>query len=95
MGTFQEASQDMDVEALDRNRKRYVTMMVVVGIFGGGLYGYTLTFLFGALVTMNFDGSSNQLSAWNQSIITAVMLLGCAVGSFCGGNLADHLGASD
>ena len=92
MGTFQEASQDMDVEALARNRKRYVTMMVVVGIFGGGLYGYTLTFLSGALVTMNFGGSNNQLSAWNQSIITAVMLLGCAVGSFCGGNLADRLG---
>ena len=56
------------------------------------LFGYKPTFLSEAASKMNFADSRQRLSAWRKGIITAMMLLGCAVGSFCGGSLADHLG---
>ncbi|WEV64054.1 sugar porter family MFS transporter [Bifidobacterium sp. ESL0732] len=74
------------------SHRHYMAVLVALGICGGGLYGYTLTFLSGALVSMNFDGSNRPLSAWDQSVLTAVMLLGSAIGSYVGGELADRFG---
>lgn len=55
------------------------------------LFGYKPTFLSEAASKMNFAVSRQRLGAWRKGIITVIMFLGCAVGSFCGGSLADHL----
>ena len=63
----------------------------------GGNFGGRLAWLYAnlpskAVAKMNFAVSRQRLGAWRKGIITVMMLLGCAVGSFCGGSLADHLG---
>lgn len=90
MATFEESTKTIDVQSLVNKRKRYMLVIIATGIFGGGLYGYSLSFLSGALVTMRFGGQ--LLSSWDQSVITAVLLLGSAIGSFLGGHLADRFG---
>lgn len=44
-----------------------------------------------AVAKMNFAVSRQRIGAWRKGIITVMMFLGCVVGSFCGGSLADHL----
>lgn len=88
--TYREISRNLDIEKLAANRRRYSRLMIALGIFGGGLYGYTTVVLSGALVTMNFHG--HGLTAFQQGVLTAGLLLGAAVGSFLGGSLADRYG---
>jgi len=88
--TYREISRNLDIEKLAANRRRYSRLMIALGIFGGGLYGYTTVVLSGALVTMNFHGQG--LNAFQQGVLTAGLLLGAAVGSFLGGSLADRYG---
>ncbi|KAA8815786.1 MFS transporter [Bifidobacterium callitrichos] len=93
MASFEELTNDMDLAALASRRSRYTTLMVALGVFGGGLYGYTLTALSGALITMNIGtGENGLLTSGEQGLITSLLLLGAIVGSFLGGTLFDRLG---
>ncbi|KAA8815785.1 MFS transporter [Bifidobacterium callitrichos] len=91
MASFNDIAKTMDVERLAAKRRRYSTLMVFLGICGGGMYGYVTVVLSGALISMTFDGA-HTLSSLEQGIATAGLLLGAAVGSLLGGSLADNLG---
>lgn len=91
MTTFNDIAKTMDVAELAARRRRYSTLMVILGICGGGMYGYVTVVLSGALVSMSFDGA-NLLDSFQQGVATAGLLLGAAVGSLLGGSLADRLG---
>lgn len=91
MATFNDIAAGMDVERLAARRRRYSTLMIILGICGGGLYGYVTVVLSGALVSMTFDGT-HPLDSLQQGVATAGLLLGAAVGSLLGGTLADRLG---
>lgn len=83
MASFAELTDDMDLAALAAKRSRYTTLMVILGVFGGGLYGYTLTALSGALITMNIgSGEGGLLTTGEQGVITSLLLLGAVIGSF-------------
>lgn len=93
MASFAELTDDMDLAALAAKRSRYTTLMVILGVFGGGLYGYTLTALSGALITMNIgSGEGGLLTTGEQGVITSLLLLGAVIGSFLSGVLNDVLG---
>lgn len=90
MSTYDGIVKELDVQALAERRRRHLSLVIATGIFGGGLYGYTLSALSGALVSLNFGGE--LLTSWEQGVITAAMLLGAALGSYFGGSLADKFG---
>lgn len=93
MASFEQLTDDMDLAALASRRSRYTTLMVMVGVFGGGLYGYTLTALSGALITMNIGGGEGGLlTSGEQGVITSLLLLGAIIGSFLAGTFNDAAG---
>lgn len=93
MTSFEQLTNDMDLAALARKRSRYTSLMVMLGVFGGGMYGYTLTALSGALITMNIGtGEGGLLTTGEQGLITSLLLLGAIVGSFLAGTFSDAFG---
>ncbi|NWL29276.1 MFS transporter [Paenarthrobacter ureafaciens] len=64
-------------------------MITVIATFGGLLFGYDTGVLNGAL---GFMSSYFNISAWEEGLITFVLLIGAAVGSLLGGKISDKYG---
>ena len=76
-----------------QGRRRNLQLMASLGVLAGGLYGYTLTVISGALVGMNLgSGSDGHLTAGEQGMVTSALLIGAALGSYLAGRLNDRFG---
>ena len=93
MSSFETLAKAESPAELSRRRTHYTRLMICLGLCAGGLYGYTLTALSGALITMNIgSGQLGRPTDFEQGLITSAMLLSAAVGAFAGGNLNNRLG---
>ncbi len=76
-----------------QGRRRNLQLMTALGVLAGGLYGYTLTVISGALVNMNLgSGSGGHLTAGEQGMVTSALLIGAALGSYLAGKFNDRFG---
>ncbi|MDJ0459716.1 sugar porter family MFS transporter [Arthrobacter sp. NQ7] len=66
-----------------------VGMIAVISTFGGLLFGYDTGVLNGAL---SFMSSYFDITAWQEGLITFVLLIGAAAGAFLGGRISDRYG---
>lgn len=93
MADFDELSADLDMTQLAEKRRRHIRLMSCLGICAGGLYGYALTSLSGALVSMNIgSGHLGHLNASEQGMVTSSLLLCAALGSYLAGMFNDRFG---
>ncbi|HEY4777454.1 MAG TPA: MFS transporter, partial [Candidatus Acidoferrales bacterium] len=67
----------------------FVYIAAAIAALGGLLFGYDTGVISGALI---FVQKSFALSTFHQELVVSVVLVGAAVGSLGGGNLADHIG---
>src|SRR3984957_17197571 len=67
----------------------FVYIAPAIAALGGLLFGYDTGVISGALI---FVQKSFALSTFHQELVVSVVLVGAAVGSLGGGNLADHIG---
>ncbi len=87
--------QKMNPEAADNTSARqaestgFVYIAAAIAALGGLLFGYDTGVISGALI---FIQKSFALSTFHQELVVSVVLVGAAVGSLGGGNLADHIG---
>ena len=76
-----------------QGRQRNLQLMTALGVLAGGLYGYTLTVISGALVGMNLGSDSGgHLTAGEQGMVTSALLIGAALGSYLAGKFNDRFG---
>jgi SP family galactose:H+ symporter-like MFS transporter len=87
--------QKMNSEAAESPSARqaestgFVYIAAVIAALGGLLFGYDTGVISGALI---FIQKSFALTTFHQELVVSVVLVGAAVGSLGGGNLADHIG---
>src|SRR5580700_10408974 len=87
--------QKMNSEAAESPSARqaestgFVYIAAAIAALGGLLFGYDTGVISGALI---FVRKSFALSTFHQELVVSVVLVGAAVGSLGGGNLADHIG---
>ena len=87
--------QKMNSEAAENLSARqgestgFVYIAAAIAALGGLLFGYDTGVISGALI---FVQKSFALSTFHQELVVSVVLVGAAVGSLGGGNLADHIG---
>src|ERR1700691_1445571 len=67
----------------------FVYIAAAIAALGGLLFGYDTGVISGALI---FIQKSFALTTFHQELVVSVVLVGAAVGSLGGGNLADHIG---
>jgi MFS transporter, SP family, galactose:H+ symporter len=67
----------------------YLLFVVIVGAFGGFLYGFFTGVISGALLPL---ATAFQLSANDQGMVVSILLLGGLVGALAAGTLADRFG---
>lgn len=72
-------------------------LVAVIATFGGLLFGYDTGVLNGALGFMRTDpaltgGEGLELSGFRVGLITAILLIGAAIGAVLGGRLSDRFG---
>lgn len=67
----------------------YSLFVACIAALGGLLFGYNTSVISGALlfISQDFD-----LSTFQQELVVSTVLIGCVIGAFGGGFLADHLG---
>ena len=76
-----------------QGRRRNLQLMTALGVLAGGLYGYTLTVISGALIGMNLgSGPGGHLTAGEQGMVTSALLIGAALGSYLAGRFNDRFG---
>ena len=76
-----------------QGRRRNLQVMTALGVLAGGLYGYTLTVISGALIGMNLgSGPGGHLTAGEQGMVTSALLIGAALGSYLAGKFNDRFG---
>lgn len=93
MAQFDDLTPDFNPEQLAEKRRKYMRLMSCLGICAGGLYGYSLTAISGALVSMNIgSGHLGQLTAFEQGLVTSSLLISAAIGSYLAGMINDRLG---
>ena len=74
-----------------QGRRRNLQLMTALGVLAGGLYGYTLTVISGALISMNLgSGPGGHLTAGEQGMVTSALLIGAALGSYLAGRFNDR-----
>ena len=65
--------------------------IMIIATLGGLLFGYDTGVVNGALPFMAAPDQLN-LDPLQEGMVVSALLVGAAVGSFCGGKLADHQG---
>ncbi|MDK6685562.1 MFS transporter, partial [Escherichia coli] len=63
--------------------------MAIIAALGGLLFGYDTGIISGALLYIQ---RSFELTPGQESTVTAMLLVGAAIGAFLGGRVADSLG---
>lgn len=87
-----EAEYDAVEEVVRKQRRKRIIVLSTIAALGGGLYGYDTGVISGALLAMDVQNSGLVLNDWSKGLITSMLLIGAALGSFYGGRLADSLG---
>ncbi len=77
--------------AQDISHQNYLRLIMLISTFGGLLFGYDTGVINGALTFMEKPDQLN-LTPTMTGLITSALLAGAAVGSFCGGRIADAIG---
>ncbi|WP_347306805.1 MFS transporter [Corynebacterium sp. SA-MJD20WY100] len=83
------------VEATDpKGNKVKIGLLAAITTIGGFLFGYDTGVISGALPYMHMPNEAGglHLTAWEEGLVGALLLLGCAIGSFVGGRLSDAYG---
>lgn len=75
--------------AVGRRLRRRLILISLIATIGGLLFGYDTGVVNGALLYM---GRDLRLTAADEGLITAALLLGAAIGSLLAGRLADRIG---
>ncbi|GAA2752307.1 sugar porter family MFS transporter [Amnibacterium kyonggiense] len=88
MSGTQQHERRSDASAPGRLRRK-VTGLAVAGALGGFLFGFDSSVVNGAVDAI---GKDFKLSATLQGFAVAVALLGCAVGAYLAGRIADRFG---
>lgn len=75
-------------------KKRSVGFVALVATLGSLLFGYDTGVISGALPYMQMpkDASGLALTSWEEGLVGAFLLIGCAFGAFYGGRLSDKYG---
>ena len=73
----------------EREHKRYVYLMALVGALNGLLFGFDTGVISGALPYIK---QTFELSTFLSEVVTASVLVGAMVGAAVGGQLADRIG---
>lgn len=73
------------------NAKEYLRKIMIISTFGGLLFGYDTGVVNGALPYMAAPDQLN-LTPLHEGMVVSILLLGCCVGSLCGGKLSDVQG---
>jgi MFS transporter, SP family, sugar:H+ symporter len=82
--------RDSRTDAPDSGRlRRKVTGLAVAGALGGFLFGFDSSVVNGAVDAI---GKDFKLSATLQGFAVAIALLGCALGAYLAGRVADRIG---
>ncbi|QTF07814.1 sugar porter family MFS transporter [Brenneria izadpanahii] len=76
----------MDLNLQQRKRLHQITL---VATFGGLLFGYDTGVINGAFPSLK---ESMGLTPTTEGLVMSVLLIGAAIGSVCGGRLADYFG---
>jgi len=76
----------MNLTPQQRKRLHQITF---VATFGGLLFGYDTGVINGAFSSLKENMS---LTSFTEGLVMSVLLIGAAIGSICGGKLADHFG---
>ncbi|MFS2224673.1 sugar porter family MFS transporter [Pantoea sp. B65] len=76
----------MDLNIVQRKRLHQITL---VATFGGLLFGYDTGVINGAFPSLK-EGMA--LTPTTEGLVMSVLLVGAAIGSVCGGKLADYFG---
>lgn len=71
--------------------KIYLQKIMIISTFGGLLFGYDTGVVNGALPYMAAPDQLN-LTPLHEGMVVSILLLGCCVGSLCGGKLSDIQG---
>lgn len=71
--------------------KVYLQKIMIISTFGGLLFGYDTGVVNGALPYMAAPDQLN-LTPLHEGMVVSILLLGCCVGSLCGGKLSDIQG---
>jgi sugar porter (SP) family MFS transporter len=70
--------------------RRAVVWTSAIAALGGLLFGYDTGVVSGALLFL--QDTFGTLSAFQKELVTALLLVGAAVGAFCAGRVADRIG---
>lgn len=75
-------------------KKRSVGFVALAATLGSLLFGYDTGVISGALpyMQMPHDGGGLALTSWEEGLVGAFLLIGCAFGAFFGGRLSDRYG---
>ncbi|MEA9392096.1 sugar porter family MFS transporter [Acerihabitans sp. TG2] len=76
----------MDLNMQQRKRLHQITL---VATFGGLLFGYDTGVINGAFTSLK---ENMALTPTTEGLVMSVLLVGAAIGSVCGGRLADYFG---
>ncbi len=87
-----DADYDAAEEVVKKTRRKRIIILSTIAALGGGLYGYDTGVISGALLAMDVPGSGLVLNDWSKGLITSMLLIGAAFGSYYGGRMADTFG---
>jgi sugar porter (SP) family MFS transporter len=77
------------VMQLNQQQRKRLHQIALVATFGGLLFGYDTGVINGALSSLK---ENMALTPTSEGLVMSVLLIGAAIGSVCGGTLADSFG---
>lgn len=86
------SSRDGSVEVLDSTVRRRIIVVCLAAAMGGVLFGYDTSVINGAVDSIAGKVSGFDLNSWMSGISVSCALLGCVLGAWFAGKLADRYG---
>lgn len=86
---MEETDKGTDIAALAEDKVWKILFLSIVAALGGFLFGFDIGVINGTVDALQAEFGSDEVGT---GFNVASMLLGCAVGAFFAGNLADKIG---